>query len=264
MSSYPLVMDLPEVLDTRFWEWEPFIPPPPHGGRNFYCGIDPDGNRWLTKMRGSFCAYRELVFERLVQRAGWLCQSSCFAILSASSLPRKAVGGSDRVQLATRMLSEHSKEDCSPHCPIAPLRGDDWLGRTDTLLALLAASPLQDALNKARCEILAPILGGNEPAGCLTTVDHRVFMIDGEQMFSTEPDNPMETEWWNGSNGQSLTYDVCRTVGSFADADLEVFLRRPQKLALQIKWPIKRLLYLARSRARSFVQGHPPRPKAKS
>jgi len=127
-------------------------------------------------MRRSFLGYREIVFERLVQRAGWLCQSSSFAILERTSPPRQMNPKAERIQLVTRLLSEHESTNCGPDCPIGPLRGNLYDLGGDPV-ELLAASPIEDVLNKARKEILAPLLGGSEQAGCLTTIDHRVFRL---------------------------------------------------------------------------------------
>ena len=258
MESYPLVKQLPPVIETQNWDWKPFKSPL-SGETGFFVGTDKLGNAWLTKMRGSFYGYREIVFERLVQRAGWLCQSSSFAILERKSLPRRMTPGSERIQIVTRLLREHGSVNCNPNCPIGPLRGNlDHLSGDP--LILLAASPLEDALNVAREQILAPLLGGNEPAGCLTTVDHRVFLIDGEQMFATKPSDVRETSWWKRSDGspwptgQRLTREICAAVGSFEDDELESFLERPQGIRIKLIWPIRPLLYSARNYGLTFAR----------
>lgn len=148
-------------------------------------------------MRGSFYAYRELVFERLVQRAGWLCQSSCFTVLDDTCLPMRE-GNTESAQLVTRLLEEHEQEGCGPDCPIAPLRGV-----SSDLVAKLSNLYLKDGLNIARKDILAPLLGGNEPADVLTTVWHEVYLIDGEQMFATSPSDIRETCWWEVKGGKN-------------------------------------------------------------
>ena len=89
-------------------------------------------------------------------------------------------GNTESAQLVTRLLEEHEQEGCGPDCPIAPLRGV-----SSDLVAKLSNSYLKDGLNIARKDILAPLLGGNEPADVLTTVGHEVYLIDGEQMFAT-------------------------------------------------------------------------------
>ncbi len=258
MTTYPRVDQLPAVVDTRSWHWEPFILPS-GDERGFFVGRDEAGTLWLTKMGGSFRAYRELVFERIVQRAGWLCQSSAFAVLGRSSLPMRMTRHPERVQLVTRLLPEHGPEDCGPDCPIGPLRGD--LSKIDgDLVTILAAAPLQDGLNIARQELLAPLFGGYEPAGCLTTTDHQVFLIDGELMFASSPCDMRKTTWWtrpDGSpwlTGQQLTRQICAAIGSFRDDELETFLDRPRKLPVQFGWQIRELLYQARDYGRVFAR----------
>ena len=254
---YPPIDQLPCFVETRNWTWKPF-----EGlselGADFFEGVDELGAKWLTKMRGSFRGYREIVFERLVQRASWLCQSSTFAILDNSSLPMRNHPGSERIQLVTRVLREHGPEDCKPECPIGPLRGDLSQLYDDPLKAL-ASSPLKGVLNIARAEILAPLLGGTECAGYLTTTDHRVFLIDGELMFLTWPSDVRETYWWNRSDGspwsagQQLTRDVCATVGSFEDDELEAILELPEDLEIELNWPLRPLLYCARDYGWAFA-----------
>jgi hypothetical protein len=253
---YPLVKDLPPVVETRKWEWRPYCTVEAVRGE-FFAGTDELGVLWLTKMRGSFRGYREIVFERLVQRAGWLCQSSTFAILESNSLPRRTVRNSERIQIVTRLLSEHGPSNCKPGCPIAPLRGR-LDHRSDDPLDLLAASSLADPWNIARAQILAPLLGGTEPAGWLTTVDHQVFLIDGELMFAENPSDVRQTGWWMRSDGspslagQRLTCDICATIGSLGNDDLEHFLDKPAGLKIRVQWPIRPLLYRARDYARAF------------
>lgn len=240
---YPVLDQLPCLVDTRNWEWKPFKT---GSGTNsgFFEGVDESGARWLTKMRGSFLGYREIVFERLVQRAGWLCQSSAFAILGDSSLPRFKHSRSEAIQLVTRILPEHGPDDCGPACPIAPLRGD--LDQFNNPLKKFGDSSLKDALNIARADILAPLLGGNEPAGFLTTTDHQVFLIDGELMFSTCPSDVGVTDWWSMPTGPQFTRDVCAAIGSFSNEELEVMLKLPQGLQITCNWDLRDLLYQAR------------------
>lgn len=101
--------------------------------------------------------------------------------------------------------------------------------------------------------------GGNEPAGFLTTVDHRVFLIDGELMFATDPSDVRETSWWacpDGSPwpaGQRLTQEICTTLGSFRDDELEAFLAEPENVKIQHRWPVRPVLYKARDLGRAFA-----------
>jgi hypothetical protein len=257
VGPYPLVNELPILVDTRAWEWKPFDSPL-SDSRNFFVGTDELGNTWLAKMRGGFRGYREIIFERLIQRVGWACQSSSFASLDHSSLPSRMITGAESVQLVTRLLPEHGLDDCNSDCPIGPLRGDLWLLDSDPIM-VLAGSPLEGALSVARKEILAPLLGGNEPAGCLTTVDHRVFLIDGELMFAGNPSDVRKTCWWTRPDGspwpagQRLTHEICAAVGSLQDDELESFLQEPKELKIELSWPIRPLLYRARDCARAFA-----------
>ena len=69
MPSFPKIIDLPRILNTTDWEWTPYRTPS-FPSYDFWLGIDPDGNRWLTKLKGDFYAYRELVFARWRRRWG--------------------------------------------------------------------------------------------------------------------------------------------------------------------------------------------------
>lgn len=53
--------DLPPAIECTGWEWERFTAPG-ESSYNFWAGIDRDGNRWLTKLKGGFYAYREKMF----------------------------------------------------------------------------------------------------------------------------------------------------------------------------------------------------------
>lgn len=246
MSSYPLVNELPLIVEARNWEWKPFKDPA-RLRVDFFEGVDEFGNRWLTKMRGSFYAYRELVFERLAQRAGWLCQSSCFTVLDDTCLPMRE-GNTESVQLVTRLLEEHKHEDCGPDCPIAPLRDV-----ADGLVFKLSTSRLKDGFNIARKDILAALLGGNEPADALTTVGHEVYLIDGEQMFLTSPSDVRESCWWGMDGGKELTRSICQKIGSFSDKELENMLEKPSGIKIKEICDIRSKLYEARDYARDFA-----------
>ena len=53
-----------QVLDTAGWTWARSLTTTV--GRRFWVGTDPNGGKWVSKLRGSFRGYRELVFERLL------------------------------------------------------------------------------------------------------------------------------------------------------------------------------------------------------
>lgn len=91
MPSFPLMRDLPTVIDTKGWNWIRFTAPvaPSH---NFWLGTDLQGNRWLTKLTGEFNAYREIVFGRLAQQMNWSCQSTVFMRVDSKSARLLGVG----------------------------------------------------------------------------------------------------------------------------------------------------------------------------
>ena len=64
MPAFRSMPDLPSVLNCGDWNWSPY-----EAGKSkpFWLGTDVEGTRWLTKMRGGFNAYREIVFARLAQ-----------------------------------------------------------------------------------------------------------------------------------------------------------------------------------------------------
>jgi hypothetical protein len=164
----------------------------------------------------------------------------------------------ERIQLVTRLLPEHELTICRPDCPIGPFQGNlDDLGGDP--LEALAASPLKDAQNIARHEILTPLLGGAELAGWLTTTGHQVFLIDGELMFSEKPSDVRKTSWWNRPDGsaspagQRLTHEVCAAVGAFQDEELELFLAKPGNW-ISLHWQIRPILYKSRNFGRDFAR----------
>ena len=79
---FPLMQELPKVVDTHGWHWKPYSV----GIKDFWIGQDPVGRKWMTKMRGAERAYREIVFARLAQAMNWSCQSSIFIALDEESM----------------------------------------------------------------------------------------------------------------------------------------------------------------------------------
>lgn len=260
MALLPLLSDLPAIIQTTGWAWEPFEAPD-HPSHDFWIGTDGFGHRWLTKLRGSFYGYRELVFERLAQRLGWSCQSSAFAVLDENALPIRLRLAAEHTQLLSWLLPEHRPHSCGPNCPYDPLRLR-LKAQTGDPLELIEGSGLRDFIAWPLSQILAPLLGGNEPAGYLITIDHQVVMIDGEQMFSTSPSDVRETNWWqlrDGSPsraGQRLTKEACAAVAALSDADLQVCLEIPKGIEIRFLWNIRKLLFEARDYARAFAALH--------
>lgn len=188
MPSFPKIIDLPTILNTTDWEWTPYRTPS-FPSYDFWLGIDPDGNRWLTKLKGDFYAYRELVFARLAQKMGWSCQSSTFIQLAPQSavvLGRSA----GEVHAAHWFMEEHTPGTCSSDCPLKLI-----INRSGLTVDDLAGSRIAHLMDWPKSEIATCLFGGNELPGFLITTDHELIIIDSEQMFSNAPCDLTETNW---------------------------------------------------------------------
>lgn len=180
--SFPLMSELPTFLETSGWSWEQ-IKAPAHPSDGFWVGTDQYGQRWLAKLRGSFYAYREIVFARLAQDMEWSCQSSTFIRLDADSAHRlnRDVG---EVHGAHWSMEEHVYPPCGTDCALFPLVGHEVKAPSE-----LNFPGVSGLIDWPKSEIAAHIFGGNEPPGRLFTVEHEFVIIDSEQMFSTNPSN---------------------------------------------------------------------------
>lgn len=174
--------ELPTFLETSGWSWEQ-IKAPAHPSDGFWVGTDQYGQRWLAKLRGSFYAYREIVFARLAQDMEWSCQSSTFIRLDADSAHRlnRDVG---EVHGAHWSMEEHVYPPCGTDCALFPLVGHEVKAPSE-----LNFPGVSGLIDWPKSEIAAHIFGGNEPPGRLFTVEHEFVIIDSEQMFSTNPSN---------------------------------------------------------------------------
>jgi hypothetical protein len=117
-------------------------------------------------------------------------------------------------------------------------------------------------LDWPRSEIAAALFGGNEPPGRFFTSQHEFVIIDSEQMFSTDPTDVTETQWWNRSDGipsfsgRQLTIEVCRQVGQLSDADLADVLAKPEGVVIEELWPIASRLKKVRQFAHRFASSY--------
>lgn len=257
MPSFPLINEIPAVLDTTGWIWEPFIAP--HASSyGFWIGCDQNGDKWLTKLRGASYAYREIVFARLAQRMGWSCQSSAFLRLDKGSarMLGKAVG---EVHAAHWFLKEHPSTACSAACPFRFL-----LGRSVETVDDLCGSEIEHLLDWPRSEFAACLFGANEPPGRLITVNHEFVIIDAEEMFLTGPCHLEGTSWWNLPNGKpsqtgrALALQVCSHLCGLSAADIDNALSIPNGVATRKIWPVSTKLKASREFAAEFQKICPP------
>lgn len=224
MPSFPLIVDLPPVIDSTDWTWQSFDASHKF---NFWIGTDHEGNRWLTKLRGPEYAYREIVFARLAQQMGWSCQSTVFLHLSKEDSSH--LGTQEKIHGAHWFLNEHSlHQACSSGCPATLLPGQTFDSVND-----LVSSGIKHLLDWQKSKLAACLFGGNEPPDRLITTDHEFVIIDSEQMFATKPcplsgcsmrcfDGGLPTSY------QELALEVCRDLARLTDEDLNNALAIPQ------------------------------------
>lgn len=249
MTSFPQMQDIPPVLDSTGWTWERYSPPSIYHSKIFWLGVDREGNRWLTKLRGSFCAYREIVFARLAQRMGWSCQSSSFLRLDMISAKRLSVPATE-VQAVHWFMDEHIFSPCSLECSV---------GRTIEILDDLYNSGIKHHLDLAKSDIAACLFGANEPSGRFISTAHDFVIIDSEQMFSTGPCELDGTAWWkhqDGSQspaGQALALEVCLSLCAISTEDLYNALSIPKTISIQERWPIRPKLLASKEFAIQFL-----------
>lgn len=175
MSNHPQMSSLPKFINSHGWTWQRLE----DKGRNFWVGTDLQGNRWLTKLRGSFYAYREIVFARMLQELGWSIQSSCF--LKLDKVSALTLGSEENeVHSIHWFMEEHQFGGCSIHCPLPYI--NECLTIKDFIK--LGVPYIRDLF---KCEIAIHIFGANEPCGYFYTPEHEFVIIDSEHVFSTQP-----------------------------------------------------------------------------
>ncbi len=233
MVLQPKMSSLPEVIKPHLWTWTR-INRANHPSDGFWIGTNEKGERWLTKLRGSFYAYREIVFSRLAQELGWSIQSSCFVILdknSAAELGRD-VG---EIHSLHCYMQEHATELCSKECPIKNIRGPSSIER-------ILSSGIKNIRDLIKCDIAAYLFGANELCGYFFTPDHGFVIIDSEQMFSTESKPIEQSDRLNCGDGINLAIEVCEEIASLNEKMLSQILKIPDGVNIEENWSIKNIL----------------------
>jgi hypothetical protein len=237
MPSFPHIVDLPPVIGTNGWTWKQ-IENPGHPSNGHWLATDIDGHRWLTKLRGSFYAYREITFARLAQEIGWSCQSSTYIRLDAASAA--AVGAvAGQVHAAHWYLDEHASRPCSTSCPMRPLADLEVRSIED-----LEGIDITHLIDWPKSEFAAYIFGANEPSSRLFTSQHELVIIDNEQMFCTGPCSFESAHWLRGLTGAAylkgltIAAEACTDVASITTAKLTQALAVPRGIKIDRRWPI--------------------------
>lgn len=252
MPSFPLIKELPPFLDSTGWSWNIFHTPL----GDFWLGTDLDGNRWLTKLRGSFRAYREIVFARLAQEMGWSCQSSAFLKLDRSSAKTLGVSAS-KIHAAHWFMEEHQHSAYSPDCPIKLL-----YDRSPETIDDLCNFQIKHLIDLPKSEFAALLFGANDGPDRLFTRQHEFVVIDSEQMFASGPCDISSWLWWNqrdgapSRSGHALALEVCREVSALTSAEVEEALSIPRGVCVRQQWPIAPKLKASRKFAEEYVASH--------
>jgi len=85
--EFPKIRTLPRLVNAEGWTWSKAELGVEHR-RRFWVGTDPDGTRWVVKMRGWYNAVREHIYASLGQRLGICVQSSVYLRLPDEAPPR--------------------------------------------------------------------------------------------------------------------------------------------------------------------------------
>lgn len=224
MPSFPPIDSLPVVLETSGWHWEQYDYPS-SSVENFWIGLDQTGNKWLTKLRGGYRAYRELVFARAAQKMGWSCQSSAFMRLDLSSAKFLGVDVNE-IQAAHWFMEEHPLVACSPECSLVSLFGHSINSVND-----IAGSGVNHIMDWPKSYFAAYLFGGLEPPGHLFTTTHEFVIIDSELMFHSDPCDLSEDSWWK--DGRQLAIEACRDLLNLTIHDLDQIFYIPETVSVE-------------------------------
>lgn len=260
MPSFPLVADLPRVLNTRGWEWKE-IRRPSHPSDGFWIATDTQRRRWLTKLRGARYAYREITFAKLAQGLGWSCQSSIYIELDARSAVTIGVQPGS-VHAAHWYLDEHCPQPCCASCSLSPL-----IEVSINSIEDLEGIDIAHLLDWPKNEFAAYIFGANETSDRLITSQHELVMIDNEQMFSSGPCDFGTSFWLRNINdsayrrGLALALETCNDVASISPDALAKALAIPDAIKIEdhldIEMNIRRSIRFASEYLRVGKSAHP-------
>lgn len=246
MHFFPLISTLPLLVDTVGWTWKRIEATEDSPSYGFWLAHDSSGNRWLTKLRGSFRAYREIAFAKLAQAMGWSCQSSMFVRIDKQSAKVLKVPAGE-IHSVHWYFDEHPRSLCSPNCPLAFIRN-----RSIQCVEDLEGSDIPHLMDWPKSELAAHLFGGVEPPDRLFTVAHEFVIIDSELMFASEPCHFRTSRWWSHQDGtpslrgQKLAREICCEFASLPDREIANALRIPKGVQIQRPWPIAPILRKSR------------------
>src|SRR3990172_3207924 len=241
------------VFHIEGWEWEKRE----FGWRSFWTVKTPSMNSWIVKYTGSVYSYREWVFSRLASHLGLNTRNVSLARISESDLHQTGQQDSDPFQLLLEPVETHSDTPCNPNCPFP-----EWqrcLREENDICEKLGFISIDNAVDYILKDFMADIFGANEPSEYLFGADHRFYIIDNEQMFSTKGSGEISAPWLFAKNnaysecGHNLLIDLCRKIISLTDANLRDIARCPDNYKVNKKWPILPILRKGKKIAYSIL-----------
>lgn len=257
MNDFPKICELPTVLKTDGWEWQQYSTPS-NPSYDFWVGTDSNGVRWLTKLKGAFSGYREIVFARLAQEMGWSCQSSVFAIFDDNSQEQLSIKEkSNNIHAVHFFMEEHNFDNCSPDCPLLPLRG------AGLSIDKLKKTGIHNVLDWPKSDLAACIFGAGEPSDYFFTSSHDFVIIDSEQMFSSSPGDINQTSWEQKSVDPGLEYlklETLKDINALTTSTIELSLEIPPEINFEKKWSIRSKIESSRNFVKNLSEGQRVRP----
>ncbi len=235
MTDFPKICELPRVLKTDGWKWERFSPPN-NPSYNFWVGTDSNGLKWLTKLKGGFSGYREIVFASLAQEMGWSCQTSLFAVFDEKSLEQLSIKKENNIHAVHYFMNEHSSKSCTEGCPIR------HLGEANRKIEKLNKLQISNIMDWPKSVIAACIFGAGEPSDRFFTDSHKFIIIDSEQMFQSNPGNFNQTSWDTNHENielQEIKIETCRNIAGLPESIIQRSLEKPNGINFKESWPIK-------------------------
>ena len=251
--TYPLQRELPPIIDANDMKW---CKQKDHG---FWVGRDNDSKDWLVKLSGSFYAYRDHISSFLMQDLGLQTQSSSYITLEKDSPLLIDKPDSERCQLAIMMLDEHAHDGTcytESACPLTEI--NDRFKEASNNIQFLKDINVGHMIDWVKLEILACLCGANEPSGYIITKTHQLYVIDNEQMFSTEPSDPITCSNWFGhqtyDSAMEITLELCNQLSHIREKDIQEYSTLPEGYEVDDIWDIKQLIRKSVSYAEQFIE----------
>lgn len=226
----------------------------------FWTTKDPSGESCIVKFTGSFYSYREWVFNRLASRLGLNARNVRLAWISEQDLLKTDQESSEPFQVLLVTVNVHDAKPCKPSCVypefVRHLKED-----SDFCEFSLSAS--YNAVDYISKDFLADIFGANEPSECLFGADHKLYIIDNEQMFSMESSGRIASKWLldrsgaHSAPGHKILNNLCRRIASLSDADLLHISKCPDEFRVDMMWDILPILHKGKTLAHSMLKNGP-------